>query len=151
MGYIEDLRKEIGHSPIIMVGAAALIFNEQNELLLLHRTDNGCWGIPGGALEPGESLEDTARRETREETGLKIESLTFFDIFSGPEFYYRYPNGDEVYNVMAAYLSKHVSGSLRIDPAEHSEAKYFNLQTLTVELSPPIVPVIMKLIENGYF
>jgi ADP-ribose pyrophosphatase YjhB (NUDIX family) len=74
MGYIEDLRKKIGHSPIIMVGAAALIFNEQNELLLLHRTDNGCWGIPGGALEPGESLEDTARRETREESGLNIEA-----------------------------------------------------------------------------
>ena len=64
MGYIEELRKLIGNYPIILVGAAALILDQQDRLLLLRRTDNGCWGIPGGAMEPGESLADTVKRET---------------------------------------------------------------------------------------
>jgi ADP-ribose pyrophosphatase YjhB (NUDIX family) len=151
MGYVEDLRKLIGNYPIILVGAAALIFDEYSRLLLLRRTDNGCWGIPGGAMEPGESLEEAVRRETREEAGLEIEKVSFFDIFSGPKFYYRYPNGDEVYIVSVVYLSKHFSGILRIDPAEHSEAIFFDLQSLPTRLSPPIIPVIEKLVQNGSF
>jgi hypothetical protein len=42
MGYIEELRKQIGSYPIIMVGAAALILDQLGRLLLLHRTDNDC-------------------------------------------------------------------------------------------------------------
>jgi ADP-ribose pyrophosphatase YjhB (NUDIX family) len=151
MGYVEELRKLIGNYPIILVGAAALILNERGRLLLLRRTDNGCWGIPGGTMEPGESLLDTVKRETQEETGLETESLTLFDVFSGPELYYRYPNGNEVYNVTVVYLAEHVSGILRMDPAEHTEAVYFDLQSIPDELSPPIIPVIEKLIQNGGF
>jgi ADP-ribose pyrophosphatase YjhB (NUDIX family) len=151
MGYTEDLRKLIGNYPIILVGAAALIFDERDRLLLLRRTDNDRWGIPGGAMEPGESLEETVRRETLEETGLEIEAMSFFDIFSGTKFYYRYPNGNEVYNVTVVYLAKHISGILRTDPAEHTEAVYFDLQSIPNELSPPIIPVIENLVQNGAF
>jgi 8-oxo-dGTP pyrophosphatase MutT (NUDIX family) len=151
MGYVEELRKLIGNYPIILVGAAALILDKHDRLLLLRRTDNGCWGIPGGTLEPGESLLDTVKRETLEETGLEIDSLTLFDLFSGPELYYRYPNGNEVYNVTVVYLAEHVSGILRIDLAEHTEAVYFDLQSIPDELSPPIIPVIEKLVQNGGF
>lgn len=44
-------------------------------ILLLRRTDNRCWGLPGGAIEPGETLEDAARRERQEETGLVLSQL----------------------------------------------------------------------------
>ena len=54
--YIRQLRQKIGHDPLIIPGATVLIFNEQGELLMLLRTDNGCWGVPGGAMEPGERL-----------------------------------------------------------------------------------------------
>jgi 8-oxo-dGTP pyrophosphatase MutT (NUDIX family) len=148
-GYIEELRKLIGHYPVIMVGAAVLILDDQDRLLLLHRTDNDFWGIPGGSMEPGESLVDTVKRETREETGLEIEDLTFFEIFSGSDQHYVYPNGDEVYNVFAVYRSRHISGSLKLDPTEHTEANYFDLQSLPPKISPPIIPVIQKIIQNG--
>ena len=96
----------VGNRPIIMVGATALILDENERLLMLRRTDNGCWGVPGGAMEPGESLEDTVKRETREETGLMIGEMSFYGIFSGPEFYYKYPNGDQVYIVTAVFLTR---------------------------------------------
>ena len=75
--YIRELRQLVGNRPLIMTGAAVLVTDEQGRLLLLRRTDNGCWGIPGGAMEPGETLEQTALRETQEETGLILKSLQF--------------------------------------------------------------------------
>lgn len=63
MSYIMDLRKKVGADPLIMVGACVLIFNNENQLLMQLRKDNKCWGLAGGAMELGESLEDVAKRE----------------------------------------------------------------------------------------
>src|SRR5512142_3189330 len=106
MGYIEELRSLIGHRPILLVGAAVLISDAQGRLLLGQRSDNHQWGIPGGSMEPGETVEETARREALEETGLKIGELRLFGVFSGPEFFYIYPNGDQVHNVSIVYESQ---------------------------------------------
>jgi ADP-ribose pyrophosphatase YjhB (NUDIX family) len=61
--YIQSLRKYIGHAPVLVVGAAILVVDEQNRLLLMKRSDSGCWGSSGGATEPGEVVEKAARRE----------------------------------------------------------------------------------------
>jgi hypothetical protein len=53
-GNLQSLRQHIGHAPILMVGAAILILDNQNRLLLMKRSDSVCWGPPGGATEPGE-------------------------------------------------------------------------------------------------
>jgi 8-oxo-dGTP pyrophosphatase MutT (NUDIX family) len=143
MSYIRELRQLVGNRPLIMVGAAVLVLDSQKRLLLLRRSDNHCWGIPGGAMEPGESLEDTARRETLEESGLVIGELSLYGVFSGPELYYRYPDGAEVYNVTAVYTPSDVRGELRLD-VEHIEAGYFDLHDLPSPLSPPIQPIIEK-------
>lgn len=70
MGYILELRKQVGHRPLIMTCAGVLLLNEKRELLLQKRADNGLWGYPGGSMELGESFKDCARREVQEETGL---------------------------------------------------------------------------------
>ena len=70
MDYILQLRQYIGHRPILMVGAAVLVLDEQDRLLMMKRSDSGCWGLPGGATEPGEVVENAAKRETLEETNL---------------------------------------------------------------------------------
>ena len=54
MEYLLELRKLVGHVPLLMVGAATLIVDSGNRLLLMKRSDSGCWGPPGGAVEPGE-------------------------------------------------------------------------------------------------
>ncbi len=144
MGYIEELRRKIGHFPIILAGSAVLILNERDELLMLLRTDNGCWGIPGGGMEPGERLEVTAARETLEEAGLRIHDLVLFGVFSGPELFYQYPNGDQTYNVVAVYVTRRVSGEVMVHPAEHTDWKYFSLDHLPENISPPIRPILAK-------
>jgi ADP-ribose pyrophosphatase YjhB (NUDIX family) len=144
MSYIQELRQKIGNAPVIMVGATVLILNDQGELMMLLRTDNDCWGVPGGSMEPGEHLEDTACRETLEETGLKIKHLHLFDVFSGPELYYRYPNGAEVYNVSAVYVATEVSGEIEVNPAEHRQWKFYSLANLPDPISPPIKPILER-------
>jgi 8-oxo-dGTP pyrophosphatase MutT (NUDIX family) len=141
MDYILQLRQYIGHRPILMVGAGILILDDQNRLLLLKRTDNHCWGIAGGSTEPGEVVEEAARRETFEETNLKIGEMSLFGIFSGPELYYKYPNGDEVYNVTIMYVSYDWRGEIQLND-EHSEWNWFAACEIPVNISPPIRPVI---------
>ena len=126
-----------------MVGAAILVVNEQNHLLLMKRSDSGCWGLPGGAVEPGEVVEDAARREALEETGLLIGEMSLFGIFSGPELYYKYPNGDEVYNVTIVYLSREMTGDIHLN-GEHTEWHWFVSTDIPDDLSPPIKPVVDK-------
>ncbi|WP_347342956.1 NUDIX domain-containing protein [Lysinibacillus pakistanensis] len=66
------LRQYVGHQPIILPGSAVIILNNANEVLLQKRYEGG-WGLPGGLMELGESLEDTAKREVFEETGLTMQ------------------------------------------------------------------------------
>ena len=147
MEYIQRMRKLVGHAPLILVGAAVLVMRE-GQLLMMRRTDNHAWGIPGGALELGEKLEETARRETLEEVGLEVGTLKLFGVFSGPDLYYCYPNGDEVHNVSVVYLAEEVSGEICLNPAEHSEYRFFELDALPAEVSPPIRVVLERLKES---
>jgi 8-oxo-dGTP pyrophosphatase MutT (NUDIX family) len=150
MDYILQLRQFIGHRPILMVGAAILVVDAQERLLLMKRSDSGLWGPPGGSTEPGERVEEAAKRETLEETGLEIGEMSLFNVFSGPELYYKYPNGDEVYNVTIVYLSRDFrsrSGDLLqtvIIDHEHTEYRWFARDEIPAseQISPPIVPVI---------
>jgi 8-oxo-dGTP pyrophosphatase MutT (NUDIX family) len=141
MDYILQLRQYIGHRPILLVGAAVLVLDEHHRLLMLKRSDNECWGIPGGATEPGEVIEEAAIRETFEETSLEVRGMSRFGAFSGPELYYKYPNGDEVYNVSIVYLSQDWRGTVRLN-GEHREWKWFAASVIPDDVSPPIRPVL---------
>jgi len=141
MEYLLELRKLVGHRPLLMVGAAALILDEQNRLLLMKRSDSGCWGPPGGAVELGEVVETAARREVHEETGLELGELSLFGVFSGPELFYVYPNGDEVYNVTIVYLARFKGGEIQLN-GEHTGWRWFAPADIPENISPPIKPVV---------
>jgi ADP-ribose pyrophosphatase YjhB (NUDIX family) len=141
MDYIEQLRQYIGHRPILMLGATTLVLNEENRLLMMRRTDSGHWGIPGGAVELGEVIVEAARRETREETNLEIVEMSLFGVFSGPELYYKYPNGDEVYNVSIVYLCRDWYGEIKLND-EHSEWSWFAADQIPQDVSPPIRTIL---------
>ncbi len=137
-----DLRKVIGTQPIIMVGACVLVIDSRSRILLQLRQDNHCWGLAGGAMEPGETLEQVARRELFEETGLMANGLDLLNIYSGEEFYYKYPHGDEVYNVITAYVCRDYHGEIIVDEHEVAELKFYELDELPANLNPPERPII---------
>jgi ADP-ribose pyrophosphatase YjhB (NUDIX family) len=148
MGYIMDLRKEVGTRPLIMAGACVILLDENQRMLLQLRKDNNCWGLPGGSLEIGETLEEVANRELFEETGLVAKKLQLLNVYSGKEFYYKYPHGDEVYNVVTAYLCTQYKGDLQKDENEVQDLHFFNLDDLPSNISPPDLPIIMEYIKN---
>ena len=144
-----ELRKLVGSRPLIMVGACVILLDQENRVLLQLRQDNNCWGLAGGSLEIGETLEQVAKRELFEETGLVTNNLELFNMYSGEQFYYKYPNGDEVYVVVAAaYICKDFHGELTIEESEVKELKFFNLNDLPANISPPDLPIINEYIQK---
>ncbi|MFC4410870.1 NUDIX hydrolase [Chungangia koreensis] len=136
MGYVKELRKVVGHRPLILPGAVAIILNEEDEVLLQLRGDGGGWGLPGGIMELGESLEETAAREVFEETGLTVEQLKLVGLFSGKDYYLKVANGDELYSVTAVYMTREVSGELLKDGVETMDLRYFPLHQLPGDVVP---------------
>ena len=148
MSYVRELRSLVGHRPLIIVGAAVLIFNEENYLLMQYRRDNQHWGLIGGSMEIGESLPQTARREVWEETGLELNELNWFNLFSGQELIYQLPHGDIVVNVTAVYTSRKFRGQLQLNEVEGLELRFFELDKLPINISPPDIPIIERYLSH---
>lgn len=130
MSYIMDLRKHIGHDPLIGVGATTLVFNDQRELLLNLRTDTNTWGIPGGSMELYETIEETAIRELKEETGICADELELVSVLSGKDYYFEYPNGDKMCTVIVLFKVLNYTGTLKVSDNESKELKFFPLNKL---------------------
>lgn len=146
--YIMDLRKLVGHRPLLQVGASVIVENEHGEVLLQKRADNHCWGYAGGSVELNEVVEDAAKRELFEETGLIAREMELFGVFSGPDTHYVYPNGDEVSNVDIVYLCKSYSGTLKCQESEVEDLCFFPADALPVPLSPPIRKPLLRWAES---
>ncbi|MBE6640547.1 MAG: NUDIX domain-containing protein [Ruminococcaceae bacterium] len=148
MGYIMDLRKLVGHSPLMQVGASVIVEDERGRVLLQLRSDNHCWGYCGGSVDLGEEVEEAAKRELYEETGLVANSLSLFGVFSGKDTHYVYPNGDEVYNIDIVYICKDYCGDPVPQKGEVDELKFFELSELPENISPPIIKPIEAYVRS---
>ena len=93
-------RTDYFHSPSaptansIRPASAVAILNDHNELLMLHRKDNGKWTMPGGTMELDESLEDCALREVREESGLNVVIRDIIGTYTDPDVRIAYSDGE---------------------------------------------------------
>lgn len=102
---------ELKHRFVLLQdGAAAIILNSKNQILLQSRADRDKWGLPGGCQELGERFQDTIIREIKEETNLDVkeEDLELVDIVSGESRRNDYPNGDVVINNTVLYCIKNI-------------------------------------------
>ena len=130
---------------LLQDGAAAIIVNDKEEILLQSRADRGIWGLPGGCQELGERFKDTVIREIKEETNLDVkeEDLELIDIVSGKTRRNSYPNGDVVINNTALYCVKKYSGNLKWNE-ESKDMKFFDLNNLPENQNDPDLIEIYK-------
>ena len=130
MSYIKELRKYVGHTPILTAGVGLLVFNNENKILMQLRTDYNQWGFPGGSMELGESFEEVASRELKEETNLEIDDLKLIKVLSGKDTYREYPNGDKLYDITAIFVIKKYHGELKINDDESKKLDWFDINDL---------------------
>ena len=129
MNYVETLRKQVGHTPLILVGAVVLVVKDGHILLEQRNEKQARFGLPGGLMEWAESTDETARRELLEETGLTAEKLTLLGVYSGKNYVTTLANGDVFQSVSLAYVASETTGALRISE-ESFALTYFPLDDL---------------------
>jgi ADP-ribose pyrophosphatase YjhB (NUDIX family) len=109
--YISFIRSKVGHDEVFLNFSVAVIFDKKGRILLQKRADKKKWGLPGGVVELGESVEDALIREVEEETGLKAKPIKLLGIYS--KYKVSYPNGDRCQAVATVFYVKIVGGSLK--------------------------------------
>lgn len=144
-GYIMEMRKRVGHIPLLQCGASVIVLNEKNEVLMQQREDDGTWGYAGGSVELYEVVEHAAARELLEETGLVAEELELFGVFSGEALRHTYPNGDQVSTVDIVYLCRKYHGELVCQQEEVRRLAFFPPDALPEPLFSPQRIVLEKL------
>lgn len=100
----------------IRPGVSAVIFDAEGRVLLQQRTDNQCWGLPGGAIEFGESILEALHREVMEETGLTIEVDRLVGVYSHPGHHQiiTYPDGNVLHFVSTCFACRPTGGTLTL-------------------------------------
>lgn len=104
-------------------------------------------GYPGGSVEIDEKVEDAAKRELYEETGLIAEELHLLGVYSGKEMHNIYPNGDEVSNVDIVYVCRKYSGELKRQESEVEDLRFFSIEDMPMNIFKPNVPAVEDLIR----
>lgn len=140
-----DSKNSTRRKPININGAGVLIIDKDKKVLLQLRTDSKSWGIPGGCLNVGESLQNAAKREVYEETGLMVDNLKLFNVYSGEEQHWIYPDGNEVYIINTAFISNNFRGTLKADEVESKEVRFFDLNNLPSEIIATNIPILNDL------
>lgn len=143
----KTLRQYIGQAAFVAPGAGAIILDEKGRVLLQRRSDNGEWGIPGGGLELGERIDQTARQEVWEETRLKVEIERLSGVYSDQHFLIAFPNGDQMKVIAVIFVCRVVGGVLEVDGDESLELRYFYRHQFPA-LPPRILTVIDDALKN---
>ncbi len=142
-------RKEVDAQTRVKAGVGVVVIDDRGRILLERRSDNGMWGLPGGAIEPGESVSDTALREVKEETGLNIRITGLLGVYSEPAGrIVTYPDkGDVAHLVDIALTAEIASGKLTLS-SESLDLQFFSPHALPAEIVPPALKPLEDFIKG---
>ncbi|WIY05820.1 NUDIX domain-containing protein [Amycolatopsis mongoliensis] len=122
----------------IAVAVSAFIQDDEGRILMIRRTDNDLYSIPGGQLELGETLAEAAVREVREETGIECEVTGVIGLYSDPKHVIAYDDGEVRQEFSICFHATPIGGSLRIS-SESREVAWFDRNKMdTLNIHPAI-------------
>jgi 8-oxo-dGTP pyrophosphatase MutT (NUDIX family) len=115
----------IGKEGSLRLGCSAVLFNRNRTIVLLtRRKDNGQWCLPGGMVDPGESVSEACEREVWEETGLQIRVVRLTGVYSNPNRLTVYPDGNKACVIVLVFEVEQVGGELGLSE-ETTDARFF--------------------------
>lgn len=129
----------------VVPSVTAVVRDEAGRLLLIHRTDNNLWALPGGGHDIGERIGDTVVREVSEETGIQVEVDNIVGLYTDPEHVLAYDDGEVRQQFSICFRAHPIGGSLRTS-SESKEVRWVdpaNLGRLHIH------PSMMLRIQHG--
>ena len=99
----------------VVPSASAIVTDELGRILLIKRRDNELWALPGGGHDIGETIEQTAIREVKEETGLDVEIVALTGIYTDPAHVVAFSNGEVRQQFSLCFTTRQKGGTLAID------------------------------------
>lgn len=130
----------------IVVAVTCFVLDEQGRVLLIRRTDNGLWALPGGAQDFGEYIAETAVRETREEAGIDIEVVDVVGIYTNPNHVVEYDDGEVRQQFSICFRARYLGGEPTTSD-ESAEVRWVDREELD---KLPIHPSMRLRIDHGY-
>jgi ADP-ribose pyrophosphatase YjhB (NUDIX family) len=97
----------------IVPSVTAIVPNDSGELLMVHKTDNDLWALPGGGMDLGESMAETVVREVLEETGVRVEVTGVVGIYTNPRHVMAYDDGEVRQQCSVCFTTRVLGGELR--------------------------------------
>ncbi|MGL4818612.1 MAG: NUDIX hydrolase [Bacilli bacterium] len=141
--YYKKLRNVLGSELIFMPSVAAIVRNENGEILLQNKGNGERWSLPAGAIELGEAPAEALVREVWEETGLLVIPRKLIGLFGGKDFRYVYPNGHQVEYQVYLFDCEVRSGELNPIDGETAELHYFSVDAMP-ELALPYPKAVFQ-------
>jgi ADP-ribose pyrophosphatase YjhB (NUDIX family) len=130
----------------VVPSTTAFVLDDRDRVLLIRRTDNGDWALPGGAHDLGEFIAETAIRETKEESGIDIEITGIVGIYTDPGHLIEYNDGEVRQQFSICFRGKQTGGTPAVS-AESSQVVWFDRAELK---DLPINRSMRLRIEHGY-
>lgn len=120
--YLDDPNAPAANS--VVPSANVAVLDVDGRLLLIRRTDNDNWALPGGGQDPGESIVDCAIRETREETGIDCEITGLVGIYTNPRHVIEYTSDGEVRQEFSIVFTARSIGGEPTPSGESSDVRW---------------------------
>lgn len=123
----------------LVPAASAVVVDERGRVLLHQRADTGNWSIPGGGMEPGESIAECLVREVREETGIEVRPVRVVGVYSDPSHVVAYDDGEVRQEFSVCFACKPVGGATDASSNESDDVRWFSREELAeLEITPSI-------------
>jgi ADP-ribose pyrophosphatase YjhB (NUDIX family) len=107
----------------IVCAVSGVLPDDHDRILLIRRTDNGYWSIPGGGVEPGESVGQAVTREVKEETGIDCQVTRLVGIYSNPNHIAAYDDGEVRQEFSICFTARMLRGTIRTS-GESSDVRF---------------------------
>jgi 8-oxo-dGTP pyrophosphatase MutT (NUDIX family) len=150
--HVRRLREKVGHDLLFWPSAAVLVKDRDGKVLLVRHVE-GHWMLPAGAVDPGETPAEAARREAREEASVQLELVRVAGVFGGdPHFRMTYANGDEVAWVTTLFEANIIDGVPAPGDDEIADVRWVSIaEAFELAISPSTRHMLERLQEGVMF
>lgn len=99
----------------VVPSSTAVVTDQRERIVMVRRRDNDLWALPGGGMDLGESIVQTAVREVKEETGLDVEVTGLVGIYTNPHHVMAYDDGEVRQQFSLCFTTRLLGGELAVD------------------------------------